>query len=111
MKSKLSPDRITELLKAYDAWNPNDPAAPSSDELAAQFGVSKQTMYNYVKNRKRSRADERHAGSVNKPHDELAEAHRSIAFLTAELMAARAMISSLEQEIRELQDQGSNVDP
>ena len=43
--NKLSPDQLAGLQAAYEGWNPADPESESAEEVAARFGVSKQTMY------------------------------------------------------------------
>jgi hypothetical protein len=44
-KRKLSTDEVAELRAAYEAWNPHERSAGSASDLAARFGISKQTLY------------------------------------------------------------------
>jgi transposase-like protein len=44
-RSKITQAKLDELREAYEKWNPYAPDSPSADELAEQYGISKQTMY------------------------------------------------------------------
>lgn len=46
-KGKMTQAKLDELRDAYNAWQPYAPDSISADELAAQFGISKQTMYHW----------------------------------------------------------------
>lgn len=90
-KRKLSAREIKALRAAYEQWNPHDPGAKTAAELAAEFGISKQTMYTYRERWLEERRQERiQEAGVNGDQVE------AIKFLVEELMAARAEISRLE---------------
>lgn len=91
MKSKLSEAQIKELLEAYDQWNPHDPNSGSVAELAARFGISKQTLYTYVKERKRDRKDRREDFD-----EEKANLIETVGYLTRKLLEAEKRIAELE---------------
>lgn len=46
-KGKMTQAKLNELRDAYNSWQPYAPDSPSADELAAQFGISKQTLYHW----------------------------------------------------------------
>lgn len=94
-KTKLSPDEIRELRAAYEEWNPHDPDAPTADELAARFGITKQTMYNLKKRWEQADRDKQSAS------DESSEAHLSkvVLMLTEQLTEARAEIDRLRSRL------------
>ena len=93
-KQKLSGAQIRELRAAYEAWNPHDPNSESADQLAARFGISKQTLYTYrdrwIEEDRRRRQAARDAGA------QTSETSEAILFLTIELAKARARIEELE---------------
>jgi hypothetical protein len=96
-KTKLTPHQIEELRAAYEAWNPHDPEAETADQLAARFGISKQTMYTLRKNWMKAQLEDRDATDA----ENVAQLHQAILFLTQELAAARARIRQLEQDAEE----------
>jgi len=98
-KKKLTDSEVLALRAAYESWNPHDPNSESADELAARFGVSKQTMYTYrdrwIEQDRRQR--ERNQAAHN--HDGESDASQAIVFLTVELAKARTRIAELENEL------------
>lgn len=103
-KRKLTDKQLEELRAAYESWNPHDPESETAAELAARFGISKQTMYTYREQWLAERRQARHAGA---PHNG-DETQAAIRFLVEELMAARAQIAELE---RQLEQQHTNDRP
>lgn len=103
-KQKLTSAQIAELRAAYEEWNPHAPNSESVDDLAARFGISKQTLYNYRdrwlgdERRKREKAARDGNGTTNNMSE-------AIVFLTAELARARARVEALELEVLELNEQ------
>ena len=93
-KTKLTRSQIAELRAAYEAWNPHDPDAESADQLAARFGISKQTMYTLRRNWMKAESESQAEDNA----EEVAKLHQAIVFLTQELAAARARITELEAE-------------
>jgi len=103
-KQKLTDRQIAGLRAAYEAWNPHDPDSESADDLAARFGISKQTMYTYrdrwlTEDRRRRESAGRQGGE-----QQSGRAEEAVVFLTIELARARARIEALEVELRELRD-------
>jgi hypothetical protein len=96
-KTKLTPHQIEQLREAYESWNPHDPEAETAEQLAARFGISKQTMYTLRRNWMKAELEDRDATEA----ENVAELHRAILFLTQELAAARARIRKLEQDAEE----------
>lgn len=94
-KRKLSDEKLRELREAYESWNPHDPSSETAAELAARFGISKQTMYTYRDQWLDEQRKERQ-GNAALLEGEGAEAIR---FLVSELMQARARIARLEDEL------------
>lgn len=99
-KKKLSDHEIRQLRAAYEAWNPHDPDSISADELAAQFGITKQTMYNL---RKEWLLRDRNEGTraVNGPDSDDLEA--VVRYLSDELIIAKITIRELERRLEELE--------
>ncbi len=98
-KKKLSGADVAELRAAYEAWNPHDPDSITADELAAQFGISKQSLYSYrerwlEEDRRMREREER------KPSDQ--DAAEAIMYLTTELVKAKTRIAELERELEAL---------
>lgn len=106
-KKKLTTKEVADLRAAYEAWNPHDVNSISADELAAGFGISKQTMYNY-RDRwiEQDRRDREKLVSARAP--ESGESSEAILFLTTELVRARARIDELERELEALRRHNSS---
>lgn len=96
-KKKLSSAEEAKLRAAYESWNPHDPDSISADELAAQFGISKQTMYNM---RRRWIQEDREA-RLQRPAGDGGTAEEVIRYLTDELVLARIRILELEELLDE----------
>lgn len=97
MARKLTPTQIEALQADYDAWNQYDPDnTTTADDIAAKHGVSKQTMYTYLKNRKRATAQVHTEAEVAELRRRLAEAQEAALFLTSELMVAKALLAQRE---------------
>jgi transposase-like protein len=96
-KLKLSEAELVGLRAAYEAWNPHDPASETAEQLAARFGISKQTMYNlrrkWIREDTRRRNEAVHAPVTDQAGDDV------IRFLATELAAARQRIAELEAQI------------
>lgn len=94
-RHKLTSKQLEELEAAYNAWNPSDPETESADELAARFGISKQTLYNLRRNgwrygnRKIVRKDA-------EPYPETNDLEPVVRYLTEQLIEARAEIARLQ---------------
>ncbi len=71
---KLGAEQIAALLDAFDHWQRYDFATRTADEVAESFGVRKETMYRYVRDRKR-------AGLRPPPPDRYVELERRVAAL------------------------------
>lgn len=97
-KRKLSDEQIDNLIAEYREWNPHDPDETRTvDDIARAYGISRQTLYNYVEARKRNRDG---LGAVREAQElrrQLEEANEAIRFLTRELMAAKAELALLKE--------------
>jgi hypothetical protein len=91
-KTKLNPHQIEQLREAYESWNPHDSNSETAEQLAARFGISKQTMYTLRRNWLAAEREGRVEADIVR-EDQL---HEAIVFLTQELAAARARIRELE---------------
>jgi transposase-like protein len=96
-KYKLSQTQQAELRKAYESWNPHDPDSESADELAARFGISKQTLYTL---RKKWLDDDKAARPTGELLERVREQEAVIRYLTEELVAAKHRVSELEARLR-----------
>lgn len=94
-KKKLSAEQIEELRQVYESWNPYDPDSPTAAELAAQFGISKQTLYTL---RSEWRREDRPNGKSAEDDEDL---HGVIRYLTEQLVEARIRIRELERSAGE----------
>jgi transposase-like protein len=96
-KYKLSTERLQELRQAYETWNPHDPDSETASELAARFGISKQTLYSQ---RKRWLEEARRSHPASENAERIREQEAVIRFLTEELVAAKLKIAELEARLR-----------
>ena len=93
-KRKLSDEQVRHLRAAYEDWNPHSPDSPTADELASQFGISKQTMYTL----RTQWLNEDKAGDAGQTA--LVEELRGvIRYLTEQLLDAKLTIRSLEDQL------------
>jgi transposase len=89
--NKLSTSQIRDLREAYEAWDAS--GTISADELAAEHGISKQTMYKLRRNGWNYAGD----GKYREPGDTaLEELQAVVRYLTNELVVARNRIAELE---------------
>ncbi len=51
MKSKLTPEQWTAVIAAYNEWDPEHPGCGTVSDLAAGWGISKQSMYAELRKR------------------------------------------------------------
>jgi hypothetical protein len=109
-KPNMTQAQLDQLREAYEAWNPYAPGAPTAEELAARFGISKNTMYIW-----RSRGwrldgregvgqlgwKDRNGATTADP--QAGESDAAIRYLTEELVKARIRIEQLEQRLADLE--------
>lgn len=101
-RPRVTQAKLDELRKAYEDWNPYAPdETRSAADLAAEYGMSKNTMYTW-----RGRGWqldgaklERGRGSKSPAETDLDPVVR---FLTGELVEARVEIERLRAEIAKL---------
>lgn len=45
--NRISEETWTQVNRAYEDWDPNEPDSPAISDLLEPFGVSKQAFYSY----------------------------------------------------------------
>lgn len=100
-RHKMTQAKLDALKEAYDAWQPYAPDSPSADELAAQHGISKQTMYHW--RRKDWKMDGR---DVMKGREKAGDSGMAdvVAYLVGQLTALKVENAMLQQELERERD-------
>jgi hypothetical protein len=106
-KRKLTEEVWQEVKRAYDAWTPGDPSAPSIDDLLRPFGVSKQAFYAELRRRGDTTKSATGPTLTHVAPGAGGDADREIAMrvLLEALVEARLRIVALEQHVQELESQ------
>lgn len=82
----------TQVVEAYNAWDPSVTGSPSIDQLLAPFGISKQAFY----------AERRRQGMANKADWRRAPSDvptgQAVEVLLEALIEARLRIRELEEQ-------------
>ncbi len=97
-KGKMTQSKLDELKAAYDLWKPYAPDSQSAEELAAQFGISKQTLYHWrrkdwkMDGRDVMKGREKTGAAADDVLDPLEKANQRLCELTAENAALKARL-------------------
>lgn len=94
-RTKLTEAQIDQLRQEYENWSPWAPDAPSATELAAKYGISRQTLYNLRRKWIAQAEAAKREGVAEKEKSYQA----TIEFLAGELARARAQIEVLREEL------------
>jgi transposase-like protein len=98
VKSKMTPTLLSELEEAYKAWNPYAPDSPSADELAAQFGITKQTLYYWRRRDFKMNGREGMKGREKAANNDLSDV---VMALVEQLAEARVENDQLRRELEQ----------
>jgi hypothetical protein len=106
MRRKLTPQTEAEMLTAYEAYKA-DPASTTPDEIAGQFGVSRETLFRKVREAGMSTLSQDRAPRAPRPPligDEMATemARHALSTMLEELVSARMRVRELEAELDDL---------
>lgn len=97
-RSKLTDEQKAQLRADYEAWQPYAPGAPSANDIAAKYGITRQTLYNLRRRWIAEDEAKRKNAAVSKEKG----LHATIEFLATELAKARAENGVLQEELERL---------
>ena len=115
-RPQLTQDKLDEMRAAYEDWNPYAPGAPTADEIAEQFGITKSTLYTW--RRRGWQLDGRDGDGrqgwkerADSPAHTDADLSSVVVYLTEQLVSKTVEVEELKAKLQAFEERLNSLPP